>query len=495
MSAGRATAPRARWVAPVSVVCGLVVLGGGLLMLGSFADSHRSRSGPVGAEHPDASSPDSAPVRAETAAERGYRWLTTKPYIPPTLDRATFDQLYVEWAPAERAEAEHASPDERRRLLFAHYGFTPLPSDPSKPLQYVEDSAGRWSISCLACHGGALDGRPIPGLPNANFAFQSLADDIVATRARTGTKPPAGGMLPFRIPLGETVGTTNAVVFSVALLTFRDKDLNLVFPKKPPHFVHHDLDAPPWWNVRKRARLYIDGFAAKSHRALMQFLMIPTNGPDRVKGWEPDFGDVLAYIESLEAPRWRDVLPRAPIDDGLATRGRPIFERVCASCHGTYGEKPTYPGVDVPIEEIATDRVRHEATTADERARYGASWFTNYEPSRVHVAPKGYVAPPLDGVFASAPYFHNGAVPTLWHVLHPDARPVAWRRTPGAPYDVLKAGFAVETRDAVPAGLDGDARRRWFDTRLPGKSADGHRFPDALSEDEKRAVLEYLKTL
>lgn len=475
------------------------------ILAGAFgrASATASDEGPVAPPAgPDGvPSPSPTPVREGTAAERGYRWLTTKAYIPPTLDRGTLDQLWTVWPEAERAEAEKATPDVRHRLVFGRYGFTPLPSDPDKPLQYVEDDQGRLSISCLACHSGALAGRPIPGLPNANFAFQSLADDIVTYRARTGTKPPSGALLQFPIPLGESIGTTNAVVFSVALLTFRDKDLNLILPKKAPKFVHHDLDAPPWWNVRKRDRLYIDGFAKKDHRALMQFLMVPTNAASRVKGWETDFGDVLAYIESLRAPRWDEVFAREPavldsIDRGLVPKGRAVFERACASCHGTYGETPTYPGADVAIDVIGTDRVRHDATTSEDRALYGSSWFTGYDPATVHTDPKGYVAPPLDGVFASAPYFHNGSVPTLWHVLHPDARPKAWKRKPGAPYDVERVGLDVATKDAAPAGLvDGHERRSWFDTTLRGKSAAGHRFPDALSEDEKREVLEYLKTL
>ncbi len=427
---------------------------------------------------------------AETAAERGYRWLTTKAYVPSTFDRATFEALWTVWPEAERSAAGRATPDERRRMIFERYGLTPFPGDPTRALQYVEDSQRRWSISCLACHAGALAGTPVPGLPNANFAFQSLADDVVAVQKSRGTESPSRSMLQFPIPLGETVGTTNAVVFSAALLQFRDKDLNVVFPKKPPHFVHHDLDAPPWWNVRKRDRLYVDGFAKKSHRALMQFVMIPTNGAERVKGWERDFEDVLAYVESIPAPTW----PHA-VDRDLAAKGRQIFDRTCARCHGTYGDHPTYPGVDVPLAEIGTDRLRHDAVTSEERALYGASWFTGYDPSTVHVDPKGYVAPPLDGVFASAPYFHDGAVPTLWHVLHPEARPVAWRRRSSTGYDVERVGLDVETRDVVPAGLSGHERRTWFDTTKPGKSAAGHRFPDALSEDERRAVLEYLKTL
>ena len=87
-------------------------------------------------------------------------------------------------------------------------------------------------------------------------------------------------------------------------------------------------------------------------------------------------------------------------------------------------------------------------------------------------------------------------MPTLWHVLHPDARPKAWKRRGSLGYDVERVGLAVETAESVPVGLvDGHARRNWFDTTRHGKSASGHRFPEALAEDEKRAVLEYLKTL
>ena len=50
--------------------------------------------------------------------------------------------------------------------------------------------------------------------------------------------------------------------------------------------------------------------------------------------------------------------------------------------------------------------------------------------------------------------------------------------------------------ERVPAEMkSGHERRRYFDTAGFGKSAAGHDFPDALDEGEKRAVLEYLKTL
>ncbi len=105
------------------------------------------------------------------------------------------------------------------------------------------------------------------------------------------------------------------------------------------------------------------------------------------------------------------------------------------------------------------------------------------------------MAPPLDGIWASAPYFHNGSVPTLWHVLHPAARPVIWKRTP-AGYDEQHVGLEIEAAEEMPPGrLIAAERRRWFDTRQPGKSASGHDFPDALTDAEKKAVLEYLKQL
>jgi hypothetical protein len=102
----------------------------------------------------------------------------------------------------------------------------------------------------------------------------------------------------------------------------------------------------------------------------------------------------------------------------------------------------------------------------------------------------------LDGVWASAPYFHNGSVPTLWHVLHSGERPRVWRRKSDTTYDCEYVGLEFEVFDQLPDGITSNAeRRRFFDTTKFGKSAGGHTFPDKLSDDDKRAVLEYLKSL
>jgi mono/diheme cytochrome c family protein len=242
----------------------------------------------------------------------------------------------------------------------------------------------------------------------------------------------------------------------------------------------------------------VDGFAAKGHRVLMQFLLVKENGPEKFRDWEDEFRDIEAWIAALEPPRW----PGA-IDAALAERGRGVFGRHCAECHGTYGADGGYPERLVPLAEIATDPVRLQSLSEADRAALNASWFGHFGAERraadvdlpAREAGTGYVAPPLDGVWATAPYLHNGSVPTLWHLLHPDARPVVWRRS-ATGYDDRRVGLEVEERDVMPAEkLPPAERRRFFDTRKPGKSAAGHDFPAALDDAEKAAVLEYLKTL
>ncbi len=98
-------------------------------------------------------------------------------------------------------------------------------------------------------------------------------------------------------------------------------------------------------------------------------------------------------------------------------------------------------------------------------------------------------------MWASAPYLHNGSVPTLWHLLHPEERPSIWRRPDNDAYDEEKVGLAIASLDRLPSELRGDIRREYFDTSVRGKSAAGHEYPKGLSKSEKKALLEYLKTL
>lgn len=427
----------------------------------------------------------------ESLAERGYRLLTTKAYLPADFDQQVFDELWKTWEEPLRSQAEQATPAERRALAFSRYGLTDAPGrEQGVALQYVDDGRGGWVMNCLACHGGKVAGRVMPGAPNTLYALQTLTDEVRATKLRLGkslTHMDLGGAA---MPLGTSIGTTNAVMFGVVLLTYRDADLNVHHDRLPPKLLHHDHDAPAWWNIKRKKYLYADGGLPKSHRALMQFLLLPKNGPEKFREWEDDYRAILAWIESLESPKYP-----FEIDRTLAARGEAVFNQSCSRCHGTYGPTGSYPEINVPIDEVGTDRARFDAIDASWRESYSATWLGSYGQSPVRGDLPGYVAPPLDGVWASAPYLHNGSVPTLWHLLHPGHRPIVWTRTEDG-YDPQRVGLETTELQELPAETQTAAeRRRYFDTRRFGKSARGHLFPDELDEDEKRAVLEYLKTL
>lgn len=425
------------------------------------------------------------------AAQRGYELLTTKAYLPPDFDQETFDEVWKTWEEPLRSQAEAATVAERRRMAFERYGLTSAPGDASgRPQQYVVDERGNWTMNCLACHQGKVAGRVIPGVPNSLYALETLTEEIRATKLRLHKPLSRMDLGQFVIPLGTTNGTTNAVNFGVALLARRDPDLNFVHGL-PPAMVHHDHDAPAWWHMQNKRRIYCDGFANRNARALMQFMLIKENGPEKFRAWASDYQCVEAWIESLRPP----VYP-FDVDRGLAGQGETVFREQCARCHGTYGAQRSFPEKIVPLDEIGTDRARLDSLTPEHRRRYAASWFNYYKPDAVIADPGGYVAPLLDGIWATAPYFHNGSVPTLWHVLHPGERPIVWTRTPDG-YDQQRVGLEISTYDELPAEAkrSSAARRRYFETRAFGKSAAGHTFPEALSEAEKRAVLEYLKTL
>lgn len=423
--------------------------------------------------------------------EQGYRIIVDKPLISPYWDQETFDATWRVWPKELKAIAEKATPAERKQMAYERYGLTPRPDNPNKPLQYVVDDNGDWTPNCFTCHGGEIAGRVIPGAPNHRYAMKTLSDDIRLTKMLTGKKLLKSDYGSALVPLGGTNGTTNAVMFGVILMNFRDADLNV---HDNPEFIptkHHDMDAPSWWNFADKDYIYCDAFAPKGVKGLMQFALARENGPEKFRGWQEDFEHVYAYLQSLEPPKYP-----YPIDRPLADKGRVVFEKTCAQCHGKYGEGEKYPSVVVDIDEIGTDRARFEALSPTDRKLYGQSWFNDYNRGAKTVDdPAGYAAPHLGGVWASPPYFHNGSVPTLWHVLHPSERPTVWHRS-SDDYDQQRGGLTVDERKDKPAGVTRrDEQRTYFDTRNHGKSAAGHDYPDELTPAEKTAVLEYLKTL
>ncbi|MCP4195101.1 MAG: c-type cytochrome [Planctomycetaceae bacterium] len=423
--------------------------------------------------------------------EIGFRLLTEKAYLPADFDQETFDQVWQVWPEPLRTKALNSTVAERRKLAFDRYGLTRRPGDRSgKPLQYVVSENGEWTMNCFACHGGRVDGVTAPGAPNSDFRLATMTAELRLTKLKTSrplTRMDVGSLF---MPLGNNTGTTNAVMFGVALMAYRNPDLSFSDRRLPPPMVHHDMDAPPWWNIHRKEKLYIDGFAPAGPRPLMQFMLVEENGAEKFREWESDFQHVYAYIQSLRPPKYP-----AEIDQGLAKRGQLAFQRECAECHGSYGKHAVYPERTIPLDEIGTDPVRLKALTSVHRKEYAESWFGHFGEKDVDCAPEGYVAPPLDGIWASAPYLHNGAVPTLWHLLHPEERPVVWQRS-SREVDFSRGGLTVNEFKKVPKTVRSPIDRRdFFDTRRTGKSASGHEFVNRLSDAEKQAVFEYLKTL
>lgn len=427
------------------------------------------------------------------AASRGYANLRSHAYLPPDFDDEVFSALWTVWPEPERSAAEAADAASRRKLTFSYYGLIADPNDGDgtrSAIGYIVDQQGEWTMNCLACHGGKVAGRVIPGLPNSHTALQTLSDDIRTVKIKQGKPLSHLDLGSIQMPLNVTDGTTNAVIFGIALGAYRNPDMTVDLNRKLPKLLHHDVDAPPFWNVRKKTSLYADGFAPKTARPLMQFILLPRVTADQLNQWEPEFAEILAWIESVEAPKYP-----FHIDQDLATRGESIFTSNCSRCHGTYGPQGQYDQQVVSLKDVGTDPLRLHSLTPEHRNWMKTGWLSRFGKDHVEINPDGYVAPPLDGIWATAPYFHNGSVPTLWHVLHPDERPTVWKRTEDG-FDQLKVGLEIQTFDKVPVSAKAPSqRRRYFDTKLSGKSKDGHRFPDVLDENERNAVLEYLKTL
>ncbi len=420
-------------------------------------------------------------------AKAGYRNLVNNVYLPADFDEevlSELDKVKHVWSLAD-APLEADS----RKSTWMAYGLAPRPDDATRPLQYVVTEDKQYVMNCFACHGGNLYGATYPGAPNTTYALESLIDQV--RRIKVSLYKPLTHMDVGSVfmPLGKTVGTSNAVMFGVALMNYRDADLSVHPNRVPAPMVNHDMDAPPWWHFHRKHHIYIDGFAEKGHRGLMQFMLVRQNGPEKFSSWENDFRQVYAYLSELRPPKY----PLA-IDANRSMRGKQIFESNCASCHGTYGDQSDYPELSVPIDDIATDRVRLDALSPTNRKHYGDSWFADFGGQKTFADVDGYVAPPLDGIWASAPYLHNGSVPTLWHLLHPNERPERWRRT-ALGLDTAKMGLQVETDMELPRRLKPAERRWYFDTTQFGKSAKGHDYPSKLSEEEKTDLLEYLKTI
>jgi mono/diheme cytochrome c family protein len=253
------------------------------------------------------------------------------------------------------------------------------------------------------------------------------------------------------------------------------------------------LSVPPWWNVSKKNALYYTSIGRGDHaRFMMAAALLCTDSEKEARKIDEWFVHVQAYIESTEPPPY----PYA-IDRDLADSGKPIFEQTCSRCHGTYGADESYPNLVVGLDEVQTDPVLAREGLLS--ARNAVAWLNRSFFGELSTAApaQGYVAPPLDGIWATAPYLHNASVPTVEAVLDSSKRPTYWTRDfQTRAYDRNALGYVYETLDHGKEGAeDADQRKAIYDTTRAGYSNQGHTFGDALTAEQRTAVIEYLKTL
>jgi mono/diheme cytochrome c family protein len=433
-----------------------------------------------------------------------------------TLPSDFFENVYQVWDGADAIAAANASTEERRQLAFRRYGMVTAPWDGGTlPGGFQDLGEGKGiAQTCLGCHTGVVNGQSVMGLGNAYFDGQTMAEDaFLFAMFKQGIPPvrPVPAFLPLAI--NTVVGANNGLGLGLLGgsvrnpdLTFRD--LATEGPRDLGPFGPVSSKTPAWWNLKHKldrveddgtttqGYYYIDGFAPNNYRTMMGAIAASAvNSKETIESREQDFQDLQQYLFTLVPPAF----PGA-IDKSLAAKGKAVFEANCSRCHGTYGKGGTYRQAFVTLGEVGTDPLHTTGYADAARIAISTGWngFFGEDPAAPLPVP-GYIPPPLDGVWATGPYLHNGSVPSLEAVLFPELRPAVWKAAPDAPehYDLDAVGIKLEAGvTGVPDGLTPTERRRYIDTALPGLSNEGHLFGAALrSDDERRAVLEYLKTL
>jgi mono/diheme cytochrome c family protein len=406
---------------------------------------------------------------------------------PALWSREAYENAWKQWGIAEKP-ADYGSAFRQR------YGLYPAPYDNrGLPLGLMEANGFlRKGIinNCLLCHAGSIAGRTYIGLGNASLDFQSLLEDLSAA-----------DHLHFKLPfqfsyVRGTIDPASPVAF---LMRFRDAELNLQKPIELAYSKDVCSDHPSWWLIKKKkTRDWTGGIDARSTRIDLVNLLSPFHSGEHIKKQEAVFADILAFLHSIETPKY----PFA-VDTRIAEEGRTVFNQHCSRCHGTYGPDGKYPNRIVDLAKIGTDPVLAETVSGKNLEYFNKSWLAQqvgpdgqrYQLTDHH----GYQAPPLDGIWATAPYFHNGSVPTVYHVLNSKARPKIYTRsfrTAKEDYDPVKLGWKIQELTKSPdAAAPGIERRKVYDTTQRGRGNGGHRFGDELTEEERLAVIEYLKTL
>lgn len=243
-----------------------------------------------------------------------------------------------------------------------------------------------------------------------------------------------------------------------------------------------------------------------------------------------NLGDIQRKYYQLVAPRW-PVVYAGELDSQKMELGKQLYNQHCLECH-TYvdpaDKKRKLRAVLTPVNEVGTDSLMSDnfsnrnvnsgilegkklmvlagekipaQTSALDLVTHTAAgalinqpWqtlkaiikeFNSNYPAPEKTSTPVYKARPINGIWASAPYLHNGSVPTIYDLLLPaQQRPVSFY-VGNIELDLEKVGYVS----------DEGADTTLFDTRLRGNSNSGHEYGTLLEEDQRKALVEYIKSL
>ena len=107
----------------------------------------------------------------------------------------------------------------------------------------------------------------------------------------------------------------------------------------------------------------------------------------------------------------------------------------------------------------------------------------------------GYTSRPLNGIWASPPYLHNGSVPTMYDLLQPPSKRPTVFYVGTREYNPEKLGYVTREDASIGNTFKFEAATA-AGVPIDGNSHAGHDYNNAKFNDlERYAIIEYLKTL
>ena len=416
----------------------------------------------------------------------GYRYLTTGDYLKSGIP---YNYFLLGFG---KSTANYLNRDSPNALISHEYTAVRSPNGETVV-----------APNCLQCHAQVFEKKLYVGLGNSmiDFTDRQKLNPGTALMAQAilqrGDPKKYDAALPFLRAMKtisgglytQVRGVNSADRLADLLVAHRDPQ-TLRWSNEPVIDVAGEViptDTPPWWLLKKKHAMFYNGFGRGDFgRFLMASNLLTVSDSSEAREVDSHFNDVLAYIYSLEPPKYPQ-----PVNSSLAKQGGVLFVQNCSKCHGNYGAGGEYPNLLIPESIIRTDSLLFKANYQSPQfiGWFNKSWFAQGDhPAKLEPF-NGYIAPPLDGIWITAPYLHNGSVPTLEALLNSKIRPAYWSRDFKDPqYDYGSLGWKY-TEEAGPRGT------AVYNTTLPGYGNYGHTFGDKLSDHERKAVIEYLKTL